>query len=137
VGWFDLGEVRWIAVAVATLAAFVVTFLWYHPRGLGTVWARHAAVDLDAVRTAVVPRVMAVVVFAVTAAVMCVLQAELLVVSVGGGLLFGASVGLLLRLLWSALHGAQEARPAPLTLIDAVHDVVVLALIGAVVGAFL
>ena len=136
-GWFDPGEVRWLAVAVATLAAFVVSFLWYHPRALGTAWARHAGVDGEGARAAVAPRIMAAVVFAVTAAVMCVVQAELLVVSVGGGLLFGAGIGLLLRLLWGAFHGAHEARPAPLMLIDAAHDVVALAVIGAVVGAFL
>jgi len=137
VGWFDLGDVRWLGVAVATLAAFMVSFLWHDPRGLGTAWARRAGVDLAQARAGMAARVTAVVAFAVTAVVMFVVQAELLVVSVGGGLVFGAAVGLVLRLLWSALHGANEFRPIALTLLDGAHDVVALAVIGAVVGAFL
>ena len=136
--WFDVGEISWLGVAIATLAAFIVGFVWYHPRGLGTAWARVAGIDIDDLRSGVAVRgIVAVIVLAVTAAVMCVLQAELLVVSIVGGLAFGAVIGLVLRLAWSALHGEYESRPVPLTLIDGAHDVVALAIIGAVLGAFL
>ena len=137
-GWFSMGDVTWVGVAVATLAAFIVTFAWYHPRALGTVWARLAGVDLGDLRAGVAPRAATTaVVLALTAVVFCVLQAELLVVSVVGGLLFGAFVGLVLRLAWGFLHGAHESRPALLTVVDGAHDVVALAVIGAVLGAFL
>ena len=137
-GWFDLAEVEWVGVAVATLAAFLVGFLWYHPRGLGTLWSRLAGVDLADLRGSAASRsVMAVAVLAVTAVAMCVLQAELLVVSIVGGLMFGAFLGLVWRLAWGFLHGEYEQRPFALTLIDGAHDVVALAVIGAVLGAFL
>ena len=136
--WFDLGEVAWLGVAIATLAAVIVGFLWYHPRGLGTAWARVAGIEPAELRSGRAIRgVVAVIVLAVTAVGMCVLQAELLVVSIAGGLAFGAVIGLVLRLGWSALHGEYESRPVPLTLIDGAHDVVALAIIGAVLGAFL
>ena len=136
--WFDLGDVSWLGVAVATLAAFTFSFVWYHPRALGTVWARAVGADFADLRARVATRgAVAVVVLAATATVMCVLQAELLVVSIGGGLLFGAVLGALLRLAWGLMHGENESRPIALTVIDGVHDVLALALIGAVLGAFL
>jgi len=137
-GWFSIGDVTWLGVAVATLAAFIVTFAWYHPRGLGTAWARLAGVDLAQMRSGMAPRaVTTVLILALTAVVFCVLQAELLATSVIGGLLFGAFVGLVLRLAWGFLHGAYESRPAMLTVIDGAHDVVALGVVGAVLGAFL
>lgn len=137
-GWFDLSEVAWLGVAVATLAAFIVSYLWYHERGLGRAWSRASGVPLANLRAGLAPKAATqLVVLAVTAAVMCVLQAELLIVSVAGGLAFGAFVGLIFRLGWSFVHGAFEGRPAAITILDAGHDVVALAVIGAVVGAFL
>ena len=136
--WFDLGDVTWLGVAIATLAAFTFSFVWYHPRALGSTWARAAGVDVADLRAGAARRgALAVVVFAATAAVMCVLQAELLVVSIVGGLAFGAVLGVLLRFAWSVMHGEKESRPLALTAIDGVHDVVALALIGAVLGSFL
>jgi len=138
VGWFDLAEVEWVGVAIATLAAFLVGFLWYHPRGLGTLWSRLAGVDLAELRGRVASRsIVAVVVLAVPSIAMCVLQAELLVVSIVSGLVFGAFLGLVWRLAWGLLHGEYEQRPFALTIIDGAHDVVALAVIGAVLGAFL
>ena len=137
-GWFSFGDVTWVGVAVATLAAFIVGFVWYHPRGLGTAWSRLAGVDLGALRAGMAPRAgLALLVLALTAVVFNVLQAELLVTSVVGGLMFGAFVALVLRLAWGFLHGAYESRPVMLTVIDGAHDVVALGVIGAVLGAFL
>ena len=136
--WFDLGEVVWLGVAVATLAAFTFSFVWYHPRALGATWARAAGVDAADLRTGLARRgALSVVVLAATAAVMCVLQAELLVVTIVEGLAFGAVLGALLRLAWGLMHGEKESRPIGLTAIDGAHDVVALALIGAVLAAFL
>lgn len=137
-GWFDLSEVEWLGVAIATLAAYIVSFVWYHQRALGSTWSRIAEVDPADLRDGRgTHAVFAVPVFAITAAVMCVVQAELLIVSIAGGLLFGAVLGLVLRLTWGLMHGAQEFRPVALTLIDSFHDMAALAVIGAVLGSFL
>jgi len=136
--WFSIGDVTWVGVAVATLAGFIVTTAWYHPRALGTVWARLAGVDVGDLRAGMAPRAATTaVVLALTAVVFCVLQLELGVTSVIGGLAFGAFVGLVLRLAWGFIHGAYEGRPALLTVLDGAYDVVALAVIGAVLGAFL
>lgn len=137
-GWFDLSDVVWLGVAVATLAAFIVGYLWYHPRGLGTLWSRLSGVSLEDLRAALVPRaVVSLIVLALTALVLNVLQAELLVASVIGGAVFGAFIALVFRLGWGLLHGTHESRPLALTIVDSAHDVVALAVIGAVLGAFL
>lgn len=135
--WFELADVRWVGVVVATLAAFLVGFLWFHERVLGAAWARLAGVDL-ADRDGMGRRLtIAVIVTALTVVVMNVLMAELLVTSVVGGLVFGAFIGLVMRLLNLLFHDAFERRPVSLTLINGAHDVVALAVAGAVLGAFL
>jgi hypothetical protein len=136
--WFDLGEVAWLGVAVATVAASTFHFVWYHPRALGAAWSRAAGLEESEIGGRQASRgAVAVLVFAATAAFMCVLQAELLVVSIAGGLAFGAALGVFLRLAWGLVHGEYERRPLMLTMIDGAHDVLALALIGAVLGAFL
>ncbi len=136
--WFDLGEVAWLGVVVATVAAFTFHFVWYHPRALGATWSRAAGIEVTEVGGRQASRgVVAAAVLAATAAFMCVLQAELLVVSIAGGLLFGAALGVFVRLAWGVLHGEYERRPLTLTVIDGAHDVVALGIIGAVLGAFL
>ena len=136
--WFDLGDVRWVGVAVATLAAFVVTYLWFHARVLGSTWARFAGLDLAAMRDSRVRRLgVGTAVTVITVVVLNVLMAELLVTSVIGGALFGAFVGLVMRLLNHVFHDTLEERPIALTFINGMHDVVALGVAGAVLGAFL
>jgi len=136
--WFDLGDVTWVGVLVASLAAFLVGFLWFHERVLGAAWARFAGLDLEQRREAMARRLVAG--FAITVATvifMNVLMAELLVTTVVQGALFGAVVGLVMRLLNQVFHDLFEDRPWGLTAIDGLHDVVALAAAGAVLGAFL
>lgn len=134
--WFSWGDVSWIGVIVATVAGFVVGFAWYHPRFLGGQRARLAAVDIDSVGT--VPRhALAGAVLLVTAIVMNVLMAELIVTSVLGGVLFGVVIALVFQLGTLVIHNGFEGRPAVLTAIDGAQSVVSLAFAGAVLGAFL
>lgn len=136
--WFDLGDVRWVGVLVASLAAFLVGFLWYHERALGSAWARLAGLDLEERREGNARRlVIGFVITFVTVVFMNVLMAELLVTSVVQGALFGAAVGLVMRLLNQVFHDLFENRPWGLTVIDGLHDVLALAAAGAVLGAFL
>lgn len=135
-GWFSWGDVSWIGVIVATVAGFVVGFAWYHPRVLGGQRARLADVDIDSVGT--VPRhALAGVVLLVTAVMMNVLMAELIVTSVLGGALFGVVIALVFQLGTLIIHNGFEGRPAALTIIDGGQSVVSLAVAGAVLGAFL
>ena len=136
--WFSWADVSWIGVIVATIAGFLVGFVWYHPRFLGGQRARLADVDADSRRDGMVARhALAGVVLLVTAIVMNVLMAELIVTSVLGGALFGAVIGLVFQLGTLIVHNGFEGRPAALTIIDGVEDVVSLAVAGAILGAFL
>lgn len=136
--WFDLGDVRWVGVLIASLAAFLVGFAWFHERALGAAWARLAGVDLAEQRDGQTRRlVVGFIVTAITVVFMNVLMAELLVTSVVGGAVFGAAIGLVMRLLNHVFHDAFENRPGALTLINGGHDVFALAAAGAVLGAFL
>jgi hypothetical protein len=136
--WFDLGDVTWVGVLVGSLAAFLVGFVWFHERALGAVWARLAGVDLDGQRDDMARRLaIGFVVTVLTVVVINVLMAELVVTSVTGGFLFGAAIGLIMRLLNHVFHDSFENRPFGLTLVNGGHDVIALAIAGAVLGAFL
>jgi sterol desaturase/sphingolipid hydroxylase (fatty acid hydroxylase superfamily) len=40
-------EINWIAVGLATVAAMIVGFVWYHKNVFGTVWMKLAGIEPD------------------------------------------------------------------------------------------
>ncbi|WP_430867288.1 DUF1761 domain-containing protein [Demequina aurantiaca] len=138
--WFSLDSVNWLAVLAATIASFVVGYLWYRPAlfgrermkqlslrgkdggGDGGSWGRHAAVG---------------VVILLTALVMNMLMVALGVGSVAGGAAFGLVLGAVFRLGTHLIHNGFALRGHRATLIDGAQDVVSLGVVGAVIAAFL
>ncbi|MDN4483122.1 DUF1761 domain-containing protein [Demequina lignilytica] len=135
--WFTASHIEWLAVILATIATFVVGFAWYHPRTLGPLWMRLVGLTEEEVRTAPPLRFVATGVVAfVTAIVLNVLMVELSVLSVGGGALFGAFLAFVMRAGSHVIHHGFELRPHTLTLVNGGHDIVALAVAGAIIGAF-
>lgn len=148
--WFSLGDVSWTAVAIATLAQFAIGYVWYQPGVLGRARIKQVAfrsrggehpggmggTGRGAGGSLLRHGVAGVVVF-LTALVMNLLMAGLGVVSVGGGALFGLVVGAVFRLGTHVVHNGFGLRGQRLSVIDGAHDVVALAVVGAIIGAFL
>ncbi len=135
--WFAASHIEWLAVVLATIATFVVGFAWYHPRTLGPLWMRLVGLTEEEIRAASPARFVATgVVALVTAVVLNVLMVELSVLSVGGGALLGAFLGFVMRAGNQVIHHGFELRPHALTLVNGGHDVVALAVAGAIIGAF-
>lgn len=135
--WFTPSNIEWWAVILATVSTFVVGFGWYHERVLGAVWLRLAGLTDDELAAAPPTRFVAAgVVGLVMSLVLNVLMVELSVLSVGGGALFGAFLGLVFRAGNVVIHNGFELRPMGLTVVDALHDVFSLAVVGAIIGAF-
>lgn len=135
--WLSFDNVTWWAVAIAFVAAFIVGWLWYSPWGLFPLWARLGKLDLEALGSA--PMVPTFVQTAVANLLGVILLAVLLpALGASGwvaGLLTGAILGLVLRGGAHAIHNGFALRHPGITVIDAAHDAVGLAIAGAILGA--
>ncbi|WP_062208484.1 DUF1761 domain-containing protein [Demequina oxidasica] len=138
--WFSFGDVNWLAVIVATVAQFVVGAVWYHPKVVGRGWMKQVGLseqDIASADGGPGRYVATGVVAFVTAVVMNVLMWELGVGSVIGGIVFGLFVGAVFRLGAHVIHNGFALRGQSLSVIDGLHDMVALAVVGAVIGAFI
>lgn len=136
--WFDLGAVNWLAVLVAFVASFLFGFWFYSPAGLFPLWKRLGRISDDDMKSANM-----VVAFGGTllgnllgVIVLAVLMGGLGIDDWTGGLALGALIGLVFRGGAHAIHNGFAVRHPGITVIDAVHDAVGLALAGVVLGLF-
>jgi hypothetical protein len=138
--WFSLSGLNWQAIVAATIASFVVGYVWYRPRlfgrergeqirlsanadnGLGGSFRRHLAAG---------------VVIVVTAALMNALMVGLDIGTAIGGACFGLVMGAVFRLGAHLIHHGFALRGHRRTMVDGVHDMVSLAVVGAIIGAFI
>ena len=136
--WFDgLGELDWVAVAVATVASYVLGFAWYSWSLFGKSWAgalgmtKEQADDTEGMGAAFVVSLVAGVAKVI---VLGLLMAATDTTGFGEGMLFGAIVGVALIASSVAYHNGFSRLPSTLTVIDSAHDIVEAAMIGAIIG---
>ncbi|PKQ25208.1 MAG: DUF1761 domain-containing protein [Actinobacteria bacterium HGW-Actinobacteria-4] len=137
--WLSFDEVNWLAVALAFVVSFVLGWFWYSPAAFFPVWSRLGGLTEEKLKDAnmgvafggtVVANLLGVLVLAM-------LMTPLGATGIGGGALLGAVLGLVYRAGAHALHNGFAARDPRITLIDGAHDVVALALAGAVLGIWM
>jgi hypothetical protein len=138
--WLDaIGDLNWWAVLVATASTFLVGFLYYSTGALGRQWAGLVGLteeEMNAV-DGVWLRFAATAVTSLLTAIL--LGALFLATGVDGlwdGLLLGALVGLVFRAGGHVIHHGFARMPTRLTVIDGLHDVIALAVMGAILGAW-
>ncbi len=134
--WIDLGAVNWMAVAFAFLLTFGLGWFWYSPQGFFTPWKRATGITDQQMREADMGMAFA---GTATANLLGVILLAVLMVAadVSGwwqGIVFGALLGLIFRGGAHALHNGFAIRKPIVTLIDAAHDTVALALAGLIIG---
>lgn len=134
--WFDVADISWPAVALAFLLSFGLGWLWYSPQGFFGPWQRATGITHEQMQEANMP-----VAFGGTAIAnllgVILLAAVMVAADVSGwwqGLVFGAVVGLVFRGGAHALHNGFAIRKPMVTLIDAAHDTLALALAGLIIG---
>lgn len=135
--WLSFGDVNWLAVVIAFVVVFVVGWFWYSPQGFFPLWARLGRIDRDAMENANMG-----VAFGGTALgtglgviTLALLLNGLGVEGWGAGALTGLIVGFVFRGGAHAIHNGFALRHVGVTLIDAAHDTVQLAIAGAILGA--
>ncbi len=137
--WLSLGDVSWLGVLLAFVASFVFGWLWYSQWAFFPVWSRLGELDEEKLKNAnkgavfgqmIVGNLLGVIALAM-------LMAGLGASGAVAGLVLGLIVGFAFRAGAHLVHNGFAQRPGGITLIDAAHDTLALAIAGLVLGLFM
>lgn len=129
---------NWIAILVAGIAAWALGALWYSPVLFGKAWQKESGLTEESIKNANMP-----LIFGTSAVMMIIMSAGLALFFQGDetmnamkGLKMGLMAGLLFVATSTAINYLYQRKSFRLWLIDAAYQVVLLALAGAIVGAW-
>jgi len=132
----SLAGINWLAVVVATVIAFVFGGLWYSKALFGSAWLEEVGLTEEAVNGANMPRTFGgtfVLQFLAVTALAALTGTE-------GNWQSGLQTGMLIGVFWVATaYGITylfEQRSLRLFLINAGYNIVLFAIVGAIVGAW-
>lgn len=134
-------EINVWAVIVATLSTMVVGSIWYTPKVFGNYWMRVAKVSPSGEsKDAVKPILITLIVSFVSAWVLAG-SAAIAQDFYGGSFLANSLITAVI--LWAGFtasrfitHDAFEGRPAGLTVLNCVHELVTFVIMALVIGLF-
>jgi len=131
-----LGEINWLAVVAASVAAFFLGALWYSNRCFGTRWMQEIGLTEGSANKGRLTRTF------IATFILQLIAATALAVFIGaesdwlGGLHTGALVGLLWIATAYAITYIFEQRSMRLFLINAGFYVVQFAIMGSILGGW-
>ena len=133
-----VSQINWLAVLLAFVASMAIGFVWYMPAVLGNRWM--AAIgktedDLKNISGGAGIWLPMMVAAALTAILLAVLISKLGLDNALAGAWFALVLGLVFRAGGHVIHNGFAGRPAAVTVIDAGHDLVAMAVSGAIIGA--
>ncbi|GAA3400154.1 DUF1761 domain-containing protein [Pseudarthrobacter polychromogenes] len=132
-----VSQINWLAVLLAFVASMAIGFVWYMPAVLGKRWMAAIGKTEDDLKNMSggagiwLPMMVAA---ALTAILLAVLIARLGLDNALAGGLFALVMGLVFRAGGHVIHNGFAGRPAAVTLIDSGHDLVAMAVSGAIIG---
>lgn len=135
----ELQTINYIAVAVATIASYVLGFAWYHWAVFGEAWANALGISKEeADNTEGLGGAFTVSLISGLTKTLCIalLMAAANISGVLSGALFGAIVAAVFICTSLGYYNGFARTSSKLTLINSAHGIVELALIGAIIGAF-
>lgn len=131
-----LAGIYWPAVVVSTIIAFAIGGLWYSKALFGSAWLEEVGLTEEAVNSANMPKTFGGT-FVLQFLAVTVLAALL---GPDSSWLTGLEAGLLISVFWIATaYGITylfEQRSVRLFLINAGYNIVLFALVGAIIGAW-
>lgn len=135
----ELQNLNYIAVAIATIASYVLGFIWYHWAVFGEAWANALGLTKEqADNTEGLGGAFAISL--VSGLTKTVFIALLMSVTNISGVISGAFFGVLLATVFTVAslgyYNGFARAPSKLTLINSAHSVIELALIGIIIGIF-
>ena len=135
----ELQNLNYIAVATATIASYVLGFVWYHWAVFGEAWAN--ALDLtkeEADKTEGLGGAFSISLISglAKAIFVALLMSVTNISDVISGIFFGAVLATVFTVTSLGYYNGFARTSSKLTLINSAHSVIELALIGAVIGMF-
>lgn len=133
-------ELNWWAVIVATLSSFVVGFVWYHKKVFGAQWMKLVGLSEEKVNSSegmTKTFTLTGIASFLSAILLAMFMIALDINGFLGGLFFGAVVGAVFRLGTHVIHNGFRSQSDALTAIDGAHDIVALAVAGAILGMWM
>ena len=135
----ELQNLNYIAVAIATIASYVLGFIWYHWAVFGEAWANALGLTKEeADNTEGLGGAFAISL--VSGLTKTIFIALLMLVTNISGVISGAFFGVLLATVFTVTslgyYNGFARTPSKLTLINSAHSVIELALIGITIGIF-
>lgn len=135
----ELQNINYIAVAVATVASYVLGFVWYHWAVFGKAWAdalglsKEQADNTDGLGGAFI-------ISLISGLSKALLIAVLLAATNSSGFLSGLFFGVVVAVVFTTTslgyYNGFARVSSKLTIINSAHSIVELALMGAIIGAF-
>ncbi len=135
----ELQNLNYIAIAIATIASYVLGFVWYHWAIFGEAWANSLGLTKEeADNTEGLGGAFAVsLVSGLTKTIfIALLMSATNISGVLSGAFFGAVIAAVFTVTSLGYYNGFARTPSKLTLINSAHSVVELALIGAIIGVF-
>jgi len=136
----ELQSINYIAVAVATIASYLLGFAWYHWAVFGEAWANALGItkeEADNTEGLGGAFIMSLISGLTKALLIALLIALTNISDVLSGAFFGAVVATIFTITSLGYYNGFARTSSKLTLINSAHSIVELTLIGAIIGAFI
>ncbi len=131
----EFAELNWLAILVATVAAFALGWLWYGPL-FGKAWLEAIGKTADEIDPSPQPFVITFFTTLLTSIVLAALMSSLGMMNLTDGVLLGAITGIGLVAASQASDSAFCGWGMPLFLIISGFRVLLCILIGAILGVW-
>jgi hypothetical protein len=133
----DLSAVNWVAILVAAVSAFILGGIWYGPL-FGKTWQRLSELSDEDVQQGHPAKIFggALVLTLVMAASLGLLLQLHPAPNLGSGLAAGALLGLTLIAASQGINFLFARKPLQLWFIESGYMVVLMAMMGAILGAW-
>ena len=134
----ELQSINYIAVAIATIASYLLGFTWYHWAVFGEAWANALGIskeEADNTEGLGGAFVMSLVSGLAKALLVALLIAATNVSGVLNGAFFGVVVAIAFTITSLGYYNGFARTSSKLTLLNSAHSIVELTLIGAIIAA--
>jgi flagellar biosynthesis protein FlhB len=135
----ELQNISYIAVAVATIASYMLGFAWYHWSIFGKTWANALGItkeQADNTEGLCGAFIMSLISGLTKAVLIALLITVTNISGVLGGAFFGAVAAVVFTFTSLGYYNGFARTSLKLTLINSAYSIAELILIGAIIGAF-
>jgi hypothetical protein len=132
-----MGDLNWLAIAVATIAWFAFSAIWYSVPPLSKAWAGAARVDMSGdgppLALLFIPTLIG---YFVTTVVIALIGIGIGAESVTDGIVLGVVLGVGFGMVSALVNQVYEGKGSSYFLINGVNAIIAYAIVGAIVTAW-